>query len=202
VKDGRHPHRERLARHAPPLVAEQRGVGVSRRVGQARPMRCRSQRDARLVEADVSVAAEAEQQQVDPPRAPDRAFVPAALLFQIRGPAVQEVNAARLQVDVIEEMAVHEAALAARVGARDPDELVQVERGHAREIDGARAVLRDERSVERDRRAAGRQTEYQVGFRGNAASDVTRERTRGAQRRLVPADLHPVYVHRWSCLWY
>ena len=69
-------------------------------------MRARDERACRLVEADVAVDAEPEDLQVDAAGARDRALV-AMRIRADRDPArraVQKVDAARRQVDAIEQM--------------------------------------------------------------------------------------------------
>ena len=115
-------------------------------------MRPRLQRRRRLVEPDVTVRADAEDLQVDPAGRGDLALVARALLRRVRRRAVQEVDALRRQVHATEEVRVHEAAKAAGMRRRNPDELVEVER-RRRETD--RPCPARHAPTARDRSATG-----------------------------------------------
>src|SRR4029079_12499863 len=104
---------------------------------QPRAVRARDQRARRLVETDVAVHAQSEDLQADAPRPLDRALVAAAFPFDIVGHAVQKLNPAARQVDAIEEMALHERAIAARIARRETEKLVEVERRRAAEVGAA-----------------------------------------------------------------
>ena len=119
------------------------------------------QRGRRLVEANVTVGADAENLHVDSPGPSDRALVAVALLHRVRGRAIQEVNAFGGEVDATEEVRVHEAAKTARVRRRNPDEFIEVERGGARQIDPALLDTRRQLLVEADWRPARREPEHQ-----------------------------------------
>jgi hypothetical protein len=80
------------------------------------------ERRAGLIEADVAVAAEAEEREIESAGSGDVAFV----LF--RRVCVREMRVRRIEVDVIEEMLLHVAEVAARMFARQAGVLVEVER--------------------------------------------------------------------------
>ena len=148
-------------------------------------MRARDERPGRLVEADVAVHAEPEDLQVDAAGAFDRALV--AIAFALDLPpgadgAVQKVDAAGRQVDVIEQVLLHERAVAPRIVRADAEELVEVERRRAAEIGAAGGVVLRELAIQRDRRPARRQPEDERGLRRQRARDVpasARARRRG-----------------------
>src|SRR4051812_22313918 len=153
-------------------------------------MGTRLQRRGGFVEADVPVGAKAEHQQIDAAGAVNAALVPSALRGGISRGAVQEVNAAPRQVDMVEQMPIHEGAVAARIARADADEFVEIEGRGPREVRTARAVQGDQLAVERHRRPAGRKPEHQPRLRPQRTGDHARQRLRGAVRRAEHTDLH------------
>src|SRR5712671_4462585 len=89
---------------------------------------------ARLIEPDVPIAADAEDLQVDPACRSNRLFIALALGIGSGRGAVEEVNAGWIEIDALEQIALHELTKAAWMIRVDADELVEVERGRAREI--------------------------------------------------------------------
>ena len=78
-------------------------------------MRSCGQLVARLVEADMTVAADAEKLKIDSAGSVDCRFVPLALGIGVFGHPIQEMYLRRRQIHVREQMAVHERAEAARM---------------------------------------------------------------------------------------
>ena len=83
---------------------------------------------SRLVEADVAVSADAKQLEIDPPEAGDQAVEPGALPVGVARVARQKVHVVRRDVDVAEQMLLHEPAEASTVCGGEPDELIEVHR--------------------------------------------------------------------------
>ena len=76
-------------------------------------------------------------------------------------------------------------AVAAGMLRRDAEELVEVERRHAREVDLARSWCSSARSARRaGRRPPGRQPEHEVRLLGHAGGDRVAARRRRAFRRV------------------
>ena len=98
-----------------PSVTHERGVCAAGGWAEPGPVRSRNQRRGGLVESDVAVGAEAENLQVDPAGAIDRALVAIAFTRRVARRPIQKVNSPQLQVDVIEEMALHERTVAAPI---------------------------------------------------------------------------------------
>src|SRR5206468_9605930 len=92
-------------------MTEERRVRPARRLAQRRPMRARDEGDVGLVEPDVPVGPEPEDQQIDAARARDGAFVAGAHGGEIARRAVEEMDAPARQVDVVEEVTLHERAV-------------------------------------------------------------------------------------------
>ena len=180
---------------------EQGGVGATGRGSEPRLMRGGDQRRARLIEADVTVRAKSENQQIESASASDLPLVAEAFRLRVGGGAIQKVNLARRQVDVIEQVTLHERAIAARIGRREPDEFVEVEGRGPAEVHGSGVEQRTEFRVESNGRAAGGQPEDQPRIGRHAPGDVARQRTCGAGRRCEPADRQSIYVHRQQRLW-
>jgi hypothetical protein len=82
-------------------------------------VRPRDQFLARLVEADVTIGANAEQLQIDAAAAVNLPVVARTFRVQVVGGTVQEMDIRRLQVDVLEQMLVHEPPEAAGMGRID-----------------------------------------------------------------------------------
>src|SRR6184192_3682034 len=116
-------------------MTEERCVRAARSLAQCGPMRSRDERGIGLVEADMPVGPEPQDQQIDAAGARDGAFVACAHSGQIARGAVEEMDAPARQVDVIEEVALHERAVAARVCCGYAEELVEIERRRSGEVD-------------------------------------------------------------------
>jgi hypothetical protein len=126
----------------------------------------------RLVEADVPVHPQPKDLQIDAAGAVDRAFVAAAFPLHVAGRAVQEMYPARRQVDVIEQLGLHESAITAWIARVEADEFVEVEGRGAAEIGAAETVQPDQLAIQRDRRSAGRQAENHRRLPGKSSRDV------------------------------
>src|SRR5262249_59395575 len=114
---------------------------------QARAVRARSERAAGFVEADVTVGPEPENQQADAAGAANRPLVALALRAAVTHRAVQKMDPPRGQVHVIEQMPLHERAIAPRVAALEAEKLVEVERRRAAEIDAAPPIERRQLAI-------------------------------------------------------
>ena len=90
-------------------------------------MRARGQLARRLVEPDVTVGADSEDDEVDSAGGGDRAFVALALGVEIGGAAVEEPDVLGRDVDVREEVLVHETAIAAGSVGAQADEFIEIE---------------------------------------------------------------------------
>src|SRR5688572_13917891 len=139
-------------------------------------MRPRGQLGARFVESDVSVRADAKQLQIDPARRIDFRLVALALGVQIAGRSVQEVNARRLEIDVAEQMLVHEPPEASGVICGYACELIEVEGPRAGEVDVARAMHPPQFGIGRYGTLPRRQAEHQVRLVFQRVSDAFRYR--------------------------
>src|SRR4051812_48984659 len=92
-------------------------------------------RVSRLVEADMAVGAEAEDHQIDAAGALDRALEARAFPVGVPDRPVKEVNLLPRNVDMVEQVAVHERTIASRIGRIDAEEFVEIEGGRRRKIE-------------------------------------------------------------------
>src|SRR5690606_9058664 len=121
----------------------------------------------------MAVRAEPEHLEVDAARALKRPIVACELRVEVVSVAVEKVHAIRPAAKPAEEMLLHERAVAARRILADPDELIQIERRHARETDATRALPGDQAVVETQRCAAGREAEHEGGIQADRGGDLT-----------------------------
>ena len=161
MQDGRHAHRQSLARHRTHAPFEQRRIRAARCRPQTRPVGAGDESGRGLVESDVTVCSEAENLQVDAAGALDGAIVAAAFTFDVGRRSVEKVNAAPRDVDVIEQEPLHDGAVAAPIASREAEKFVEIESGQAGAVETSGAVQRDQLAIERHRGAAGRQAEDQ-----------------------------------------
>jgi len=124
IHHGLHADGEGHFGHFLQIMAEEAGVGEDGLVGQGLDARAAAQAGAGLVEGDVPIGPDAAEEELDPPRAPDLLLVRDALLLEVGGVAVEDVDVRRVDVDVAEEVLVHERVVRLRVFARDADVFV------------------------------------------------------------------------------
>lgn len=115
-----------------------------------------------LIEAYVAVGSQTENLNVDPADSRDRALVAPALSLDVAGTAVERVCSSPGDVDVIEQMRAHEAVIAGGILTAQPEELVEIERRHACEIDVVCRVQPDQVVVEQRGGPAGGKPEYSI----------------------------------------
>ncbi len=163
IKDGADAHRECVFRHGVE-GAEDRAVITERLLGEDLNPRARAERAGGLIEADVTVAAEAEELDVDAARVEDALFVAAALGVKIGRRANGHVGALLVDVDVAEEIFPHEIPVGLVVGAGEADILVEVERRDPAEVEALVAMQADELLVKTERSATGGEAEDGFGF--------------------------------------
>src|SRR5205823_4915925 len=88
---------------------------------------------------------------------------------------VEEMNAGWIEIDALEQIALHELAKAAWMIRADADELVEVERGSAREIRLPLRMKPPQLRVSIDRRPARCQPEDDVRLRSKRHHDLARQ---------------------------
>src|SRR4051812_7050410 len=98
----------------------------------------------------MAIDAEAEDLQIDSAGPLDRALVPTAFAHDVWRCALQELNAARRNVDVLEQMALHERAVGAGIVRRQAEKFIEVEGGRLAEIDSSPTVKVHEFAIQRN----------------------------------------------------
>src|SRR6202035_5811965 len=115
----------------------------------------------RFVEADVPRAADSEELQIESARFLDLALIRAAVgndLFDYDR-AIEHVHVFRADVNQVEQMLAHEAAIALQFERLDREVFVEVERDDVRKRQPFLAVQPDQLGINADWGRAGRQTE-------------------------------------------
>ena len=115
LHNGLDAHGVGLLRHKVLVAVEEALVGLDGGFGQINAVGLQLKRLARLVEADVAVRAKAQQLQVDAAHAVDDLVVLGAGIVCIGVGAIRQVDVRRVDVHMIEQVAVHEAPVAFRV---------------------------------------------------------------------------------------
>ena len=123
-----HADRQRGLRYEGRVAAEETGVDLDRVLRQGLDARARVERREGLVEGDVAVLADAAHEEVDAPGLDDAGLVVGALLRQVVGVAVEDVDVLGLDVDVLEEVVPHERMVAFGMLLGKSHVLVHVER--------------------------------------------------------------------------
>ena len=161
--DGADAHGERLARHVVDAV-EETAVGLDGGLGQVNAVGALDEGVAGLVEADVAVVADAEELEVLVTGGGDGGVVLGAGGLVVLHEAVGHVGVGLVDVHVIEEVHVHEVAIALLVIAGQAAVLVEVVALDLREVQVAGLIGGNEVLVGADGRGAGGKTEHAVGL--------------------------------------
>ena len=155
LHNGLDAHGVGLLGHQVYVAVKEALVGLDGLLGQVHTVGLQLKGLARLVEADVAVVADAQQLQVDAAHAVDDLVVLGAGCVRIGVGAVRQVDAGGVDVDVVKQVAVHEAPVAFRVVLGQAAVLVQVHGGDLREINVALVVPLHQLLVGPHRGAAG-----------------------------------------------
>ena len=145
----------------------------------------------RLVEADVAVVADAEQLQVHAAERFDERFIAGGFRLEVLRKAVRHMRVRLVDVDVVEQVVVHEIAVAVRVVAGKPAVFVEVDRPHAGEVEEPLFAALDQFFVCADGRRARRKAEHAVGLQVHLRAD----HARGKRAHLL-VGFDPHHAHR------
>ena len=115
---------------------------------------------ARLIEADVSVAANAQQLEVRVPKGLDVGVIGGALLSGVGGHAVGHTGILGEDIHMIKQIALHEVAVALIVVGGQPFVLVQVDGADVLEAEDAGLAPVSQALVSADRGGAGGQAQH------------------------------------------
>ena len=149
-----------------------------------------------LVKADVAVQTDAQQLQVDAAQLLDHRVVSLTLGLQVGGTAVGDKGLSLVDVHVVEQVVVHEIAIALVVTAVQTHVLVQVHAGDGGEVNLAGLVVGDQTLVGAHGGGAGRQTQHAVGFHQNLSGN----QVSGLIAQLVVGVHNNVFHHTFSFL--
>ena len=161
AQDGRHAHRQRLARHVLLPKEIRRGVPPRHHVQRHEPRGGVFGR-AGLVEPDVPTAPDAQDLEIDAAGLRDRPLVGGAVLGNLlaRHGAVGDVDVLRTDVHVVEQVLPHVAPVAMGAVGCHRVVLVEVERHDLGEAHLALLVPRDQLAIDAQRRAAGGEPQH------------------------------------------
>jgi hypothetical protein len=181
---------------ATPIVIASTGTNsMPKKSAAGRPARDRVEHDeprarrrarARLVEADVTGLADAEDLEVDAAGFANRTLVLVRVRFDVaaRHVAARQVHVLGRDVDVLEQVLPHEPVVAVHAVGRHGVVLVEVEGHDVGEIEPFLAVHADQLAVDADRRRARGEPQHRALARatavthdlGDARGDPTRDR--------------------------
>ena len=131
----------------------------------------------RLVEADMAVVADAEELQVGIAGGGDKLVVCGAVGLGVHIGAIGHERARLVDVHMVEEVVVHEVAVALRIVTGQTAILVEVIRTHLGEIEVARLVLGDKPFIGADRGGTRGKAEHAVRLKGDLGGDKIRRLT-------------------------
>src|SRR6266404_7888708 len=175
-----------------PLLARRKRlrVVVHRFLAEHFQPRARGQAGSRLVEANVSIAADPKNLQIDAPGLADVLFIRNAILIVMaRDSSVRNMNIGWAHVDVRKEMLAHKIMKALRMCRRKSQVLIQIESHDAGKIKRSLLVKLHEMLVHAHHRAARGQSKHQFRFLAHRAGDKLRR---------LPADLFTVALQEYQ----
>ena len=146
---------------------------------------------ARLVEADVPVVPQAQKLQIDAAGLRDCLLVSVARRLGIIHRAVGYMCLLDVDIDVVEEVVLHEVTVALVVSSRQAAIFVEIERLRIREADLARVARAHELGIQANRGRARREAEDAVRLRLQLLRDHVR---RGNAHLLIVFGNHYVHV--------
>jgi hypothetical protein len=121
LQNSLYPNRQSHSRDLLDIAPKEPRVRKNGVVGKRLDPSPRPEAGARLIESEVSIGTNAAEEEFDTPDFLDLLLEVMALGFQIRRIAIQDMNIGRVDVYVREEMVEHEAVVATRVFAGNPD---------------------------------------------------------------------------------
>jgi hypothetical protein len=153
--------------------------------------RARVARRAGLVETDVTVAADAEEHEIEAAGGADRGLVARGLGVRVRWRDVGHVRAIRRQIDVREETLAHPRTKRVRMIALEVEVLVEVERRCMRERDTPLVAHANQLAVHAGRRVARRKSEHEPGLRAQERRDLVGDGALGFLARIEDDGARP-----------
>ena len=141
------------------VIVEETGVDDQGILGQRANAGTGGKAGKGLVESDVAIHTGTAQEQVDAAVGSDLVLVALALSLQVSSHAVEDVDILSGDIDVVEEVVVHEVPVALVMLAGQTNVLVHIEGYHILEGDLAGLILLDQALVNTQRRGTGGQTQ-------------------------------------------
>ena len=135
VHDGLQTHGDRFGRNLRDIV-EQTGVVLDGGFGELRDVGQGIKWGARLVEGDVAIAADAKDLEIDAAEGGDLIII-LIHVSDIIANAFEDVGFGLIDIDMIEEVIVHEITIGLVMGALEADVFVEVEGGDVFEADAS-----------------------------------------------------------------
>ena len=162
VHDGLNTHGVGATRHVL-LTLKQTAVGLDGALGQVDAMRALGENVVRLVEANMAVAPNAQKLQITEASVGNHLVERSTNLIDIGVGSSRNVYVLGVNVDMIEEMLVHEVVVALGIVVRDTKVLVEVIRADLGEVDIALLVPIDKLVIGANGRIARSKAQNTVG---------------------------------------
>ena len=139
-------------------------VGLNGTLGQIHHVGLQAEVVAGLVEGDVAVMAHAQQLEVNAAQLRNEFIIGRTLGIGVLGQAVEHVGVLRMDVNMVEEIVLHEIAVALLMVGGQPEVLVQVDGAGLREGQVALLIPLHKLLIEPYGGTAGGQTQHAVGL--------------------------------------
>ena len=163
VHDGLNTHGVGATRHVL-LTLKQTAVGLDGALGQIDAMRALRENVVRLVEANMAVATNAQKLQIAETSVGNHLIERSTNLIDVGVRSSGNVHVLGIDVDMIEEMLIHEVVIALGIVIRDTKVLVEVIRADLREVNIALLVPIDKLIIGANGRIARSKAQNTVGL--------------------------------------
>ena len=148
--------------------------------------RAAAQRRTRLVKGDVPVAADPQDLQIDAARVLDHLFVALATGLEVRRPAVGHMRLGGDKVQVLEQILLHEVAVALRMVLRQADVFIQVEGGDLGKVEPFFAMQANQFPIHAQGRSARGKSQHASGLPADQIRHETSRPARSPPSRFYP----------------
>ena len=173
LHNGLHTHGVRLPGHLC-LVFKEAGVCGDGALRQGHLMGAAGKAAVRLVEADVGVAADAQQLKIDAVMLLNDPVIPGALQSAVGLGAVRQEASVRRDIDMVKQILPHEAAVALGMVPGQAAVFVQVDGNRLPEIQLALLIPLNQMAVGADGGGAGGKAQHALGVQGHLRGDDVR----------------------------
>lgn len=159
-EDGRDTYGHRLLGNEIDVTAEEAGIHAYGVVGEGDHAGTALQGREGFVECDVAVFADSSEEEVESSGLDYLLFVGSALGREVGSVAVEDMDVCAGDVDMVEEVAVHEAVIALRMLDGQAHVLIHIESDHVLEAELAGLDFADEFGVYLERGGSGRKPQH------------------------------------------